>query len=118
VVVILDTCRNNPIGRGDKGDKLTEAYQKAFSFDIRNTAIKAFATLYATEVGKSAYEYKERKQGYFSWALVEGLTGAAANEHGEVTLAALKSFVEDEVSRQSLIDLGKERQQRPFSVIA
>lgn len=39
-----------------------------------------FATLYATEIGYRAYEYKEKKQGYFTWVLVEALRGGTANE--------------------------------------
>lgn len=117
VVLIVDACRNDPTtGRGDSGNPLTEAYTRALSFDVRNHEVSAFVTLYATGVGHVAYEYKEKKQGYFSWALVEGLKGAAANEKGEVTLAGLRKYVEEEVPRRSLLDLGKERQQRPFAI--
>lgn len=117
VIIVLDACRNNPTGRGDSDNKLTQAYADGFNFDIRNSGITAFATLYAAAIGHRAYEYKEKKQGYFTWALVEGLKGAAANRNGEVTLAGLKRYLEEEVPRQSLMDLGKEKQQRPFAVI-
>jgi len=118
VLVILDACRNNPSSaRGEENNPLTEAYTRGFSFDIRNREITAFATLYATEIGDVAYEYKERKQGYFTWALVEGLNGAAADEKGAVTLAGLIKYLQEEVPKRVLIDLGLGKKQRPFAVI-
>jgi uncharacterized caspase-like protein len=86
VIIILDACRNDPVGRTDAPNPLTEAYTKAFNFDVRNREVKAFATFYATDVGQRAYEYSEKNQGYFTWAFVQGLMGEAANERGEVTI--------------------------------
>jgi hypothetical protein len=96
VVLIIDACRNDPsAGRGDSDNKLTESYVKGFNFKEHNQEITASVTLYATKVGYRAYEYKEKKQGYFSWALVEGLAGRAANEKGEITLGGLISYLQD-----------------------
>ncbi len=89
VLMILDACRNDPAGRANADNPLTAAYTRGFNFDLRNREVQAFATLYATEVGHRAYEYKEKKQGYFTWVLVEGLRGGAENAKGEVTLAAV-----------------------------
>jgi uncharacterized caspase-like protein len=86
VILILDACRNDPTaGRGESDNVLTNAYTRQFNFDQSNRGITAHATLYATEVGHRAYEYKEKKQGYFTWALVEGLKGGAATANGNVT---------------------------------
>ncbi|HWS85360.1 MAG TPA: caspase family protein [Pyrinomonadaceae bacterium] len=117
VLVLLDACRNDPGGRADAPNPLTEAYTRGFNFDVRNREVQAFATLYATAVGYRAYEYGEKKQGYFSWALVEGLKGAASNERGEVTLARLVEYVQTVVPKRVGIDLGSGRLQRPFAVI-
>jgi hypothetical protein len=117
VVVLLDACRNDPGGRADAPNRLTAAYARAFNFDVRNREVQAFATLYATAVGQRAYEYTERKQGYFTWAIVEGLKGGAANEKGEVTLARLVRFVQEIVPKRIGIDLGSGREQKPFAVI-
>jgi hypothetical protein len=117
VVVLLDACRNDPGGRADAPNNLTTAYTKGFDFDVRNREVQAFATIYATAVGQRAFEYVEKKQGYFSWAVVEGLKGAAANERGEVTLAALVKYVQDTVPKRVAIDLGAGKQQRPFANI-
>jgi hypothetical protein len=117
VLIILDACRNDPMGRADAPNPLTKAYTKGFNFDVRNREVKAFATLYATAVGERAYEYKEKRQGYFTWALVEGLEGAAANEKGEVTLSRLVKYVQEAVPKRITIDLGLGKQQEPFAVV-
>jgi len=117
VVMILDACRNDPVGRADADNPLSRAYLQGFSFDLKNQEVIAFATLYATAVGHRAYEYKEKRQGYFTWTLVEGLKGGAANARGEVTLLGLKNYLEERVPKQVLLDLGPGKEQRPWAEI-
>lgn len=117
VLTILDACRNDPAGRANADNPLSETYTRAFDFDRRNREIEAYATLYATEVGKRAYEFKEKKHGYFTWALVEGLKGGAANERGEVTLSRLVGYLQERVPKQVKLDLGAGKAQRPFAVV-
>src|SRR5215510_1286355 len=117
VLLLLDACRNDPGGRADAPNPLSSAYVNSFNFDVRNREIQAFATVYATGIGQRAYEYTEKKQGYFSWAVVEGLRGAAANDKGEVTLSQLVKFVQEAVPKRIAIDLGSTKQQKPFAVI-
>jgi len=117
VVVLLDACRNDPGGRADAPNPLSNAYTNAFNFDTRNREVQAFATVYATGIGQRAYEYTEKKQGYFSWAVVEGLKGGAANDKGEITLSQLVKYVQDTVPKRLAIDLGSTKQQKPFAVI-
>jgi hypothetical protein len=117
-LIFLDACRNDPAsGRSDSINPLTDAYMRGFNFDVRNREVTAFATLYATEVGKRAYEYKEKRQGYFTWALVEGLQGAAASDRGEVTLSSLIRYVQEAVPKRVLLDLGRNVSQKPFAVV-
>ena len=118
VVMILDACRNDPsAGRGDSDNPLTKKYTQAFDFEQHNVGIEAFATLYATDVGHRAYEFKEKKQGYFTWALVEGLSGAAANQKGEVTLNGLVNYLQEAVPKRISLDLGPGKVQKPFAVV-
>jgi Caspase domain len=117
VLMILDACRNDPVGRANADNPLTTAYTRGFNFDLRNREVKAFATLYATEVGHRAYEYKEKKQGYFTWVLVEALRGGAANEKGEVTLSGLVKYLQERVPKRVLQDLGTGKEQKPFAVV-
>ena len=117
VLLILDACRNDPAGRANVDNPLTESYKRGFSFSVRNKEVTAFATLYATTIGHRAYEFKEKRHGYFTWALVEGMKGGAANSEGEVTLGSLVSYLQERVPKQVLLDLGKGMHQRPFAVI-
>ncbi len=116
-IVLLDACRNDPGGRADSPNPLTESYVRGFNFDLANREVQAFATLYSTAVGDRAWEYKEKRQGYFSWAITEALKGKAANEFGQVTLASLIRFVQDSVPRQVALDLGPSKRQRPFAQV-
>lgn len=117
VLIILDACRNDPSGRGDQQNKLTDSFAKNFNFDIRNHEVTAFATLYATDVGHVAYEYKEKKQGYFTYLLIEGLKGGAANERGEVTLGSLVTYLQEQVPKRIRLDLGQEKSQKPYAIV-
>jgi prokaryotic YEATS domain/Caspase domain len=118
VVLLIDACRNDPVsGRSDSDNRMTASYARGFNFDLRNRDVRAFATIYATEVGQRAYEYKEKKLGYFTWGLVEGLKGGAANNKGEVTLAGLVKYLQDVVPKRIGIDLGPGKVQRPSFAI-
>lgn len=117
VLIILDACRNDPAGRANADNPLTPAYTRGFNFDLRNREVQAFATLYATEIGHRAYEYKEKRHGYFTWILVEALRGSAANQKGEVTLASLVKYLQERVPKRVLQDLGPGKDQKPFAVI-
>jgi formylglycine-generating enzyme required for sulfatase activity len=114
VILILDACRNEPGGRSLADNPLGEALVNALAFDVRNREVEAFVTFYASAIGHRAYEFMEKKQGYFSWFLVEGLSGAAANERGEVTLASLIRYLQEQVPRRVSLDLGVGREQKPF----
>lgn len=118
VLLILDACRNDPApGRGQADNPMTGNFSKSFEFDLNNRVVTAFATLYATAVGQRAYEYGLKKQGYFTWALVEGLSGSAANDKGEVTLDNLMKYVQETVPKYVHRDLGADKQQRPFAIV-
>jgi tetratricopeptide (TPR) repeat protein len=118
VLFLLDACRNDPTsGRSETNNPLTDAYKKGFSFDVANQEVEAFATIYATSVGARAYEYNEKRQGYFSWAIVEALSGKAANSNGEITLGSLVKYLENRVPKLVAIDLGASKVQKPFAVI-
>lgn len=105
VLMLLDACRNDPeAGKGDKDNVLTEAFRRGFSFDTQNRNIEAFATLYATSFGKRAYEFRDKEsglqRGFFTWALVKGLEGGAADANGEVTLGGLVGYIAEAVPRK------------------
>ncbi|HEX7315425.1 MAG TPA: caspase family protein [Pyrinomonadaceae bacterium] len=113
VMLLLDSCRNDPTaGKGSEDNKLTQNYAEAFN--MMGGGVKAFATLYAASPGQRAWEYQEKRQGYFSWAFVEGLKGLAKDPNtGEVTLDGLTTYVASEVERRARM---AGRNQRPWIV--
>jgi len=117
VMIFLDACRSYPTGRSNSSNPLTPAFTRAFDFDDNNREVTAFAVLYATAVGHRAYEYAEKHQGYFSWAIAQALSGGAANVKGEVTLRALVKYLEDNVPKLVALDYGTKVVQKPFAEI-
>jgi tetratricopeptide (TPR) repeat protein len=119
VLILLDACRNDPVsGKADSANPLTEAYVRGFDFDVRNQEVIAFATLYATSLGSRAYEDATSREGYFTLAVVEALSGKAANaETGEVTLQSLVQYIETTVPIRVAVNLGRQKIQQPFAVI-
>ena len=134
VLVIIDACRSNPstsMGgvtggfmpgktgafRAVAGSYFTGlshfiASLRKSAIDERNKGVVAFAVLYATESGHSAYEDSKNQQGYLTSAVVQALDGEAANTEGDVTLAALLRYVQDRVPKFATKQGGSE--QRPF----
>lgn len=106
VIVLVDACRNDPsASKGLADSKLSKQFIDEFDFGKVNLGVKAWATLYATDEGHRAYEQPDKRQGYFTTAIVEALGGAAANDHGETTLAALVHYVEEKVPNRVRLDL-------------
>ena len=117
IMLLLDACRNDPGGRADAPNPLTKTYTRGFNFDVRNKEVTAFATIYATGLGQRAYEYREKRHGYFTWAVIEALKGGAANPRGEVTLASMIDYLQERVPKQVLIDLGPGKNQVPWAMV-
>jgi uncharacterized caspase-like protein len=116
VVFVVDACRSDPTsGRADAENPLTANYIRGFDFDVKNKEVTAFATLFATSEGRISFESKDKRQGYFTAALVEGLKGRAANSGGEVTLASLVEYVESTVKKRVQAEIGKVQQ--PFAIV-
>lgn len=117
VIMILDACRNDPLASRSAGNNLMPvSLAREFNFDIRNQEVEAFATLYATKVGSRSYESALKQQGYFSYAIVQGLAGKAANERGEITLNGLLRFVEETVPKLVVQETGA-NSQIPYSIV-
>ncbi len=118
VLLILDACRNEPTAaRSDGDNRMTAAFSRSFDFDQQNSGVEAFATLQAASIGQRAYEFAAKRQGYFTYVLIEGIKGGAANEHGTVTLAGLVRYLEKEVPRYVKRDLGSNSVQVPYTSI-
>lgn len=115
VVMFVDACRNDPTRSRSGGDNvMTDGFSKGFSFETSNQDVQAFVTFYASAVGQRAYEDRTTNQGFFTSAIVEALSGAAATAGGEVTLGELIRYVQHTVPERIRKTRGDGVQQQPF----
>jgi serine protease Do len=117
VLVVLDACRNDPeASRGADDSVMTESFAKAVVVQQARRPAAADsecrATLFACKQGERAYEDPARRQGLFTYWLVQGLRGGAAGADGIVDLNGLTQYVTSAVSREAQASLG--RSQTPW----
>ena len=98
---MIDACRNDPdSGRGEEDNLLTNDFSRGFKIKRdqgRAGTPGVSATLYACAVGERAYEWPEKQHGVFSYYLLEGLNGKAANSNGEVVVTDLADYTQRKV---------------------
>ena len=101
LLTIIDACRSNPTsGRDDQDNLLTNDFTSGIKIKrLPNVTGKpnVNATLYACSIGERAYEWSQRGHGVFSYYLLEGLEGGAANNQGEVTVNSLAEYTQSKV---------------------
>ena len=101
LLTVIDACRNDPdSGRGEEDNLLTNDFSRGFKIKRdqgRAGTPGVSATLYACAVGERAYEWPEKQHGVFSYYLLEGLNGKAANSNGEVVVTDLADYTQRKV---------------------
>ena len=101
LLTIIDACRNDPAsGRSNRDNLLSDDFARGFKVQRQagpSGKPAVSATLYACSVGERAYEWAEKKHGVFSYYLLEGLKGEAANANGDVTIADLADYTQQKV---------------------
>jgi len=99
-VFILDACRNDPEkGRGEGDNVRTAELSVALADAARATGggLAGSALLFACAEGERAYDWPEQGHGVFSYYLVEGLGGGAAEPDGQLTLTGLADYTQRKV---------------------
>jgi len=103
--MILDVCRNDPEkGKGDRDNKLTDELVKGFKLnhDQQEGGLPTnIATFYACAIDERAYEWDEMKSGVFSYFLIEGLKGGAADSSDKITMQGLGKYITSKVGEWS-----------------
>lgn len=107
IVLLIDACRTDP--GGNKGDK-RNTMSREFSKDLvikagaqeQQETVKARATFYSCSEGESSFEWQDKKQGFFSYYLVQGIGGEAADSNGNVTLSSLESYLSSKVPKTTM----------------
>ncbi|MBI3925763.1 MAG: caspase family protein [Armatimonadetes bacterium] len=108
VLLVVDACRNDPSpSRGLEDNPLSQNMARDLTL-VRREAARAevpapvsTATLFACSSGERSYEWSDKGHGFFTYHLVEGLKGAAAESDGRVTLASLARHVQKTVPESS-----------------
>ncbi len=106
-LILLDACRNDPSsGRGDASNQLDDKLSRALTF-VPDPALRASAPtqtrpssacLFACSVGERSWEWDDKKHGYFTYYLVEGMrSGAKTDPSGAVSLQALVDYISENV---------------------
>ena len=104
-VLILDACRNDPRrGRGNEDNVLTSGFSRDI-MAVAETAVEGVVpvtcVLFSCRQGERAYEWPDKGHGAFTYYLLEGLRGAAADVQGRITAEALGRYVEEKVPRSA-----------------
>jgi len=116
IVFMIDACRTDPEqGKSDKDNPLTDDFTRSLQVVARagGAGVAGTAVFYACSKGERSYEWPEKQHGVFTYYLLEGLRGKAADANGELSITGLGKFVQKQV-----LDWSDQHQkeQRPFLV--
>lgn len=93
-IVMVDACRYDSINPNRPTNPTTAALEKEFSAD--RDGVKA--NFLSSKSGQFAWEWLERKRGFFSYFIERGLSGEAA-VRGRVTVTSLAGYLNEFVPR-------------------
>ncbi|MBN1847182.1 MAG: SUMF1/EgtB/PvdO family nonheme iron enzyme, partial [Deltaproteobacteria bacterium] len=116
-LIFIDACRNNPErGKGGESNLLSDAFAKGIVVKSNGPipADRMSATLFSCEIGQRSYEWPEKRRGFFSYYLEQGLKGEASDAKGVITLGGLVSYLRQEVPDAVQRHLGVDKLQRPY----
>jgi uncharacterized caspase-like protein len=117
IIVFIDACRNNPYAAaGSEQNPLTGSFADAFDYTKQNIGKQAYATIFATSLGGEAYQYQDKKMGYFSWVLDQAFSGEAYDVTGNLTLSGLIDYLQDRTPQLVRINNPGETQV-PYAVV-
>jgi tetratricopeptide (TPR) repeat protein len=109
-VIMIDACRNDPTQRS-RANVANEAFEAAFTLQpAKEGGVRA--TFLSTSKGQSAYEWTEKKRGFFSYFIEKGIGGEAANR-GKVTLTSLIDYLNESVPQA--VRQYRNREQTPYT---
>jgi tetratricopeptide (TPR) repeat protein len=119
VLIIVDACRTDPGGK-KSGDRnlLTDEFAKSLIIKAHARdegslpQFEAAATIFSCGRGQSSYEWTEKNRGFFTYFLLRGLEGGAADRDGKVTLNSLEAYLSKNV--RDTVKLQRARDQVPW----
>jgi uncharacterized caspase-like protein len=90
ILFIFDACRNE--AGSTKG--MGEGVARTFSLSRGNLE---YATIFSCKVGERSWEWQDKRHGFFTYHLAEGLKGGAVEPGGEVSLHSLTRYLGETV---------------------
>ena len=117
LLLIFDMCRSDP-KKGAKditgANTLKERQTKAFKLGGESDGGEkpTVITLFACSRDQRSWEWGEKRRGYFSYFLDEGLRGKAADASGTVRFDRLMQYIGDNVEKTVLRE--EDKTQTPF----
>ena len=91
-LMIVDACRNDPFSGKDAGDA---------AFQTLADPPAGCLLLQSCSDKELSYEDDELKHGIFSYYLIEGLSGKAANSDGKITLYGMVDYADEKTKRRA-----------------
>ena len=111
-IVMVDACRNDPTKSGKELNLVDENFQATFT--LRPTGGNGLrATFLSSSMGQSAYEWTEKRRGFFSYFVEAGLRGDAA-QYGKVTVSSLENYLSEMVPK--VVRERMNRDQQPYTL--
>jgi uncharacterized caspase-like protein/tetratricopeptide (TPR) repeat protein len=111
-IVMVDACRNDPTKGGKELNLVDEKLQSTFTLPpTGGSGLRA--TFLSSSAGQSAYEWTEKRRGYFSYFLEAGLRGEAA-QYGKVTVSSLENYLSEMVPKA--VRERQNRDQQPYTL--
>jgi hypothetical protein len=107
LIIALDACRADFYGQlsPEQKHRLSASLDAQVElFGKRFPQIQG-RVLFASQAGEVSYSRARNPVGYFTWALLKGIAGEAADEDGRVRLSHLAAFIENEVPNLLKFDL-------------
>jgi len=114
-LLFLDACRepltDKEQGRAWAENTLTDALSRGFLLKPKpgGASQSVVATFFACSPGQRSYEWRDQNHGFFTYFLLQGLQGAAADPAGKVTPVSLATYLVEEVPRAQAQTLQKDQ---------
>jgi len=90
ILFIFDACRNEAGASKGLGDSIS----RSFTFSRANLE---YATIFSCNVGERSWEWQDKRHGFFTFHLAEGLQAGAVEPTGQVSLQSLTRHLRDSV---------------------
>lgn len=118
VLLLLDACRDSGNSGGAVTGSRPASLKRAFAGRVgKPEGVRTVSVLYSASPGEKSFVRSTGPVSIFTWAIIRGLIGEAAEADGQIKVGRLAEYVEKEVPelrRFDLLRMGAERR-RPDS---